>query len=126
MCGVDDMQLKEKTYYRTRDGRKAYVSGSLADACNEVRFFGILGDAPLIWRADGISTIIDKLDLISEWRETLKIEALDGLMGCTEIKGDQVPTFDTYLMLHNKVADLITALNAQEERIAKLEGRDGN
>lgn len=67
------MQLKEKTYYRTRDGRKAYIitrSVFSADLWLGEYEEGCLGP----WRDDGVSPRHPDLDLVSEWQEPLKVE----------------------------------------------------
>lgn len=72
------MKLEAGKYYRTRDGRKAYVIGQNVFECNYGKWFAgyIDGDAdPLDWSIDGC-IFSDKSeshrDLVAEWVEKKK------------------------------------------------------
>lgn len=71
------MQLKEKTYYKTRDGRRAYVAERSPFATTRGdRWIGLFetGGAHS-WRADGMSytETASALDLVEEWREPVRV-----------------------------------------------------
>jgi hypothetical protein len=87
------LTLKAGTYYRTRDGRKAYVScivepSPFGDCKNENPCFGFInGQHPRhLWKQDGESACHHPAsDLVDEWREprtwTETITVFDGGSG---------------------------------------------
>jgi hypothetical protein len=77
------MQLKEKTYYKTRNGHKAYVAAIVESPFGEglaqpaIGFISMLGDSQECWGLDG-SYFKDGCgsgsDLISEWKEPVVVK----------------------------------------------------
>jgi len=74
------MEIKPNTYYRTRDGRKAFVAGKFPEAfAADFPFIGRVepfkesdGFVEEVWKESGATLADDKkhpLDLIAEWKE---------------------------------------------------------
>jgi hypothetical protein len=69
------MEIKAGTYWKTRDGRKAYVAAVLENPLGAVGtcypVLGYIGDIYASWRLDGRASREPEVpgDLIAEWRE---------------------------------------------------------
>jgi hypothetical protein len=89
------LTLQPGRYYRTRDGRKAYVAANVQNPFNATKYpvAGYLDEddsdhSPAAWTADGLFVDGDELaeDLVEEWRDPPKqftriVAALRGVSG---------------------------------------------
>jgi hypothetical protein len=88
---MSELKLVAGKYYRTRDGRKAYVAAALENPLGRPAsdpIVGFIGDDDFSWRENGqfLPSQLSACDLIAEWREprewTVTVyEPLDSLGG---------------------------------------------
>jgi hypothetical protein len=88
------MEVKAGEYYRTRDGRKAYVAGESPFSSTDT-LYRVVGwidgeQGSTEWTPEGFLLLdeADKRDLVEGWRETLEVWALLDLRGCVAEIGD--------------------------------------
>lgn len=72
------LQLKEKTYYKTRDGQKARAIGEMDKSLGDDGDFAVqVGGEVHRYKSDGrwqYSGVSDALDLVAEWQEPVTFE----------------------------------------------------
>jgi hypothetical protein len=71
---MSELKLVAGKYYRTRDGRKAYVAAALENPLGRPAsdpIVGFIGDDDFSWRENGqfLPSQLSACDLIAEWRE---------------------------------------------------------